>query len=186
MGKYGVGIGDEFPIEDQAPPEQGSGASGNPDEQEYERQREAWRKAREAWREQRMRWREEWRARWREHRRQLREEMRARYGEDAYSRYGYGHGYGGWQGRSGDGRFIWQGLMIAGLVALAIAIFSHLYIVFGLAVLAALYYAYHRDVDYFDFMGPMAPPRPSQAGGPTPPASAPTSTPPAPPPAETP
>lgn len=182
MGKFGVGIGDEFPIEDQKPSENAGGPSG-PGDPDYERRREEWRKAREAWRDQRRQWREEWRARWREHKRAIREEMRARYGDDAYAFYGHDrwHSHGGWHGSYGGHRFLLHALMIAGLVALAIAIFSHLYIVFGLAVLGALYYAYRRDADYFDFMPPV--PRPRQEQAPTPHS---TGTPPSSPPAATP
>jgi hypothetical protein len=34
---------------------------------------------------------------------------------------------------------------------LGIAIFSHIYILFGLVVLAGLYYAYRGGFDHFDF-----------------------------------
>jgi hypothetical protein len=141
MGKLGVGIGDEFPLEDGKPA--GSGQGGERDA-EYEKRREEFRKARDAWREQRRQWRDEWHAR----RRAFRDEMRARYG-DAYD--GDDHHWRSPYWGSGSHHHLLQLLLIVGLIMLVIAIFSHIYILFGLVVLAGLYFAYRGGFDHFDF-----------------------------------
>src|SRR5215467_14594177 len=82
MGKLGVGIGDEFPVDDPKGPASGetAGPGDAPRDPEYEKMRDEYRKARDAWRDQRRKMRDAWRARRRAHH----DEMRRRYG-DAYA-----------------------------------------------------------------------------------------------------
>jgi hypothetical protein len=155
MGKFGVGVGDDFPIDDGNKPETGAadaGADHAKDREEYERRREEWRKQRDEWRARRNQWRDEWRRR----KREFRAEMHKRYGDD-YDGHDHHWHY------SGDHVVKLLGLL--GLVAVTIMIFSHIYILMGLIVLAGLYFAYRRGgLDHFDF------PRHGHPPGPNPPA----------------
>jgi hypothetical protein len=147
MGKLGVGVGDDFPIDEGKGPS--SGPQNDPD---YEKRREEWHRQREEWRERRR----EWRNAWRQKKREFREEMRARYG-DAVDDYHHTHNW------HMDGHGIVRVIAIVGLVAVTIMIFSHIYMLFGLLVLAGLYFAYRGGFDHFDFphhAGPPAPPPP--------------------------
>ena len=176
MAKLGVGIGDEFPIDDGKPAGENasSGPGFNPNDPDYEarrteyfRQREAWRAQRAAFREQRRQWREKLRAEWRERKHAFKEEMRARYGDD-FDDYGYGHGG---DHRHWRGHHLFRILFLVGLLVIGITIFSHIYILFGLAVLVGLWLAYRGGWDGFDYIpaghyppppAPPAPPAPSQ------------------------
>ena len=161
MGKLGVGVGDEFPLEDGKPKASGSSGPETPPDPEFDKQREEYRKARDAYREQRRKMRDAWRAR----RQAYREEVRARYGDayaDDHHHWGFGSHFG-----YGPNRFL-HILLILGLIMLGIAIFSHIYILFGLVVLAGLYYAYRGGFDHFDFREPphsATPPNPASPPG---------------------
>jgi hypothetical protein len=161
MSKIGVGIGDEFPIDDGKTAEAPHGPGYDPD---YEARREEWRRQREAWRDQRRQWRDAWR----EKKHAFCEEMRARYGDDYrdhdwHSPYGYGRH-----------RAVFKLLAIAGAIVIAITIFSHIYILFGLLVLAGLFFAYHRGYDHFDWSPSAHPaPRARSTSAPQPPPASP-------------
>ena len=161
MGKFGVGVGDDFPI-DEGKPREAAPPESNRD---YEKEREEWRKRREEWHRQRDEWREkrqQWRNEWRKRRRAFREEMRARYGAD----FEYDDHWR-WYG---DSHHLFRILGILALIVVTIMIFSHIYILFGLIVLAGLYFAYRGGFDHFDYLHTGAPPR---ANPPAPPADAP-------------
>ncbi len=161
MGKLGVGVGDDFPI-DEGKPRDAAPPGAGPD---YEKEREEWRKRREEWRKQRDEWREkrrQWRDEWRRKRREFREEMRARYGGD-FDDYEPWRWYG-------DPHHLFRILGILALIVVTIMIFSHIYILFGLIVLAGLYFAYRGGFDHFDYLYMGAPPRPNP---PAPPGDAP-------------
>jgi hypothetical protein len=153
MGKLGVGVGDDFPIDEGKGPT--NGPQNDPD---YEKQREEWRRQREEWHRSREEWRErrrQWRDAWRQKKREFRAEMKARYG-DAYDDDHHHH----WHY---DSHQFMRVIAIVGLVAVTIMIFSHIYMLFGLLVLAGLYFAYRGGFDHFDFphhAGPPAPPAP--------------------------
>lgn len=135
MTKIGVGVGEDFPIEDKP---EGAGSQGAAGEQGYDpaydhggcgwhgRDRHEWREQRRAWRRQRH----EWRRQHREWRRRFRHEMRAR-------------------GYSGFGFFPWVPLAIAAFVLASLItgvitiIASAPVVVLGLLLLAVLYAA-HR------------------------------------------
>ena len=156
MSKFGVGVGDDFPI-DEGKPREAAPAGAGPD---YEKEREEWRKQREEWREKRRQWHDEWRRK----RRQFREEMRARYGGD------FSDGEH-WSWRwYGEPNHLFRLLGILALIVVTIMIFSHIYILFGLIVLAGLYFAYRGGFDHFDYPHMSAPPRPNP---PAPPADGP-------------
>ncbi len=153
MSKIGVGVGDEFPVDDAAPkPAAGeSGASPEADRAEFEewkRRREAWRAQREAFRAQREEWRSrrrEWKDRWRAERRAWQEEFRdARGSAAAYGGpwRGYRFGYGPW-------RFLW---VVAAVTLVVIAVTHIGYVIVGAAALAILYAAFHHHgFDPLDF-----------------------------------
>lgn len=148
MGKLGVGIGDEFPIDGSKPSGEG-GSDGPRRDPDYEARRDEWRKARETYRAARRQWREKWRDEWRERKRAFGEEMRARCdaGEDVcypHSEHWYGH-----RGH----RLFFSILALTGFLMIAFFIFNHIFVLLGLLVLAALFFAYHRGgFDYFDQM----------------------------------
>jgi hypothetical protein len=161
MGKFGVGIGDDFPIDEGKPRDAAPPGTG-PD---YEKEREEWRKRHEQWRKQRDEWHEkrrQWRDEWRKRRREFREEMRARYGGDFYDEEHWR-----WYGEPHQ---LFRILGIIALLVVTIMIFSHIYILFGLIVLAGLYFAYRGGFDHFDYPNMSAPPR---SNPPAPPADAP-------------
>lgn len=178
MGKLGVGIGDEFPIDDGKP--QGQGSFGGPEDfyahnPDYEARRAEWRRQREAWREQRRQWREQWRAEWREKKRAFKEEMRARYENGEYP-CDYGHD--GWHHGYWRSHRLFHILAVVGLIVIAATIFSHIYLLFGVIVLAGLWFAYRGGFDHFGpfDLTPASPqpgPRPSSPSPPAPPADAP-------------
>ncbi len=168
MSKLGVGIGDEFPIDDGKSAADSASRGPGGSDPDYEARRAEWHRQREAWRDQRRQWRDQWR----EKKRAFREEMRAQYGDEFDRHDGFWHGYG-------RNRYVFRLLALAGAIVIAITIFSHIYILFGLLVLAGLYFAYHRGHD-FDW-SPSAHPAPRRTDTP-PPASTPSpSAPPAPP-----
>jgi len=155
MSKIGVGVGDEFPVDDgnNNPNNANStGANAGPrtpedDRAEFEdwkRRRDAWRTQKEQWRAQRDEWhrrRHEWKAQWRENKRAFRDEMKSQFGDD--------DSYGG--RRYGRGRFPFMAyglpriLGIVLVVAVLIFAISHIgYILAGLAAIALLWVAYHH------------------------------------------
>src|SRR5690348_5741611 len=99
MSKIGVGVGDEFPVDDGNNPKPNtnntSASPGTPEDdrtefEEWKRRRDAWRAQKEQWRAQRDEWqrrRHEWKQQWRENKRAFRDEMRTRFG-DEYENFG--------------------------------------------------------------------------------------------------
>ena len=155
MTKIGVGVGDEFPIEDK--PEGAAGAGEGPDRgPRTERGGEAdgcgygpdnyedWREWREEWRARRA----EWRARRREWRRRYHEEMRTRHGEhDPYSYY--------W----GLPRILRIVIVIALIVLTFRLVAAAPFVILGLALLAALYVAHrHHEESHYRHDAPPPPP----------------------------
>src|SRR5215472_17600628 len=82
MSKYGVGVGDDFPVDDGRGPGQQGPEDDRAEFEEWKRRRDAWRAQREAHRAQREEWRrrrDEWRAQWKEQRRAWRAQYRDAY-----------------------------------------------------------------------------------------------------------
>src|SRR5215469_8597792 len=148
MGKLGVGVGDEFPIDDGKPAgESASSAPGS--DSDTEARRAEWRRQRDAWREQRRQWRDQWRAEWRDRKRAFKEEMRAHYGDEAFDCYGNGGHHRYWRSHH-----LFRFLLILALIMIALTLLSHVVVLFGLAVLAGLYFAYRGGLDHFDLLPP--------------------------------
>ena len=191
MSKIGVGVGDEFPVDDSANSNPNTAnpngqATPQDDQAEFEnwkQRRDAWRAQQQARREQRDAWhaqrdamKQEWRKRrheWRAQAHQWRDEMRGDVGDDRYGR-GFGHGHD-WHG-------VWQrhgGAKLLGLVAiLALVVFAVTHIgtiLMSLAAVAVLVIAWHHfgpgghhRFDHYRYAGPSAPSAPPPA--PQPPA----------------
>lgn len=138
MSKIGVGVGDDFPLDDGNP---GSGGQGpESDREEFE----AWKRRRDAWRAQRDEWRRqhaEWRAKRRAFKERVRQAARESFGadwEDYAARRTRHFGY-----RRRFPFFIWPvlGLAIPILVLVLIislisAVFQSPFVFLGLAALA--------------------------------------------------
>src|SRR5579862_6065645 len=63
MGKLDIGVGDDFPVDEPAPPSPEAQDAARATRDEWHRQRDEWRRRRQEWREQRHAWREDMRAR---------------------------------------------------------------------------------------------------------------------------
>jgi hypothetical protein len=173
MSKFGVGVGEDFPVDDGP---QGSTSSGAPrtEQEEFEdwkRRRAEWRAQRDHWRAQR----DEWKARKRAFKRKVREAARESFGNewDAYRherrrRYGW---YPFWP--------LWliPILCIVFFFSLIGAIFKAPLAILGLVAIGAVLFSHHNryrhygyDYDYGMPRGPIVTPPPSNAPPPvTPP-----------------
>jgi hypothetical protein len=151
MSKIGVGVGDDFPVDDGAPKNTGGNEPPRDDRAEYEewkRRRDSYRAQREAWRAQREEWRnrrDEFKAHWKAQSRAWRDEFHE--GGGRYRRRGYfpSYGYG----------FVIRLLVAITLLAIVFFAISHIgYILAGLAAIAVLFVAWHHyGHDPFD-IGP--------------------------------
>lgn len=152
MAKIGVGVGEEFPINDR--PENGGAESGpGPDaRQEHccgwdsDEDYEDWR----AWREERRARRHEWRARRREWRRRYREEMRARYapGDPLYYYWGLPR--------------ILRIIVWIAVVVLVLRIVAHAPLIILAAALLGVFYLAHRHHEEAHYRD--TPPSPPSGG----------------------
>lgn len=152
MSKYGVGIGDDFPLDDGRGPAAGGPNDAPRDDraefEDWKRRRDEWRAQREAWKSQAENWRrqrDEWRARRRAYRDQRRAEYHGGRADYYDSRGWYPHFFG-------FGLF--RLLASFAVIALIVFAFSHLYVVIGIVAVVALFAASHRHgFDPFD-LGP--------------------------------
>ncbi len=147
MSKIGVGIGEDFPVDDGKPREDRSregfqgGARGD-DDAEYAARREAHR----AWHEQRREWKRQWRDEWRARRSDFKSQFKGSY-YDGHSRpyMTFGHPF-----HWGPG-MLWRVVGAVAVLAAIVFAFSHIYLILGALVLLALFAAaYHRGFDPFD------------------------------------
>jgi len=191
MSKFGVGVGDDFPVDDGrgnlGAAGQGADAnqSTNPDAdraefEEWKRRRDAYR----AFKEERRRQRDEWRARKHAFKEKIRAAARENFGGDYRDEDDYRRGYYGYRMRGRHFPFFlipFFGLLIpiiivAVLISIVAAIFKSPFVFLGLAILAFLYFAHrhhewerrHRDydLDLKPSRGPQAPPSPPAQGTP--------------------
>ncbi len=158
MTKIGVGVGEEFPIEDK--PERPAG--GGPEQGSANHRRDAgcgwghgsdsyedWRDRRDDWRARRS----EWRARRREWRRRYRDEMRMHYGPgDPYYFY--------W----GLPRILRIVIVIAAIMLVFRLIADAPFIILGMGLLAVLYIAHRHREEEAQYRHD-APPPPPPSGG---------------------
>jgi hypothetical protein len=192
MSKIGVGVGDEFPVDDSANANPNTPSTPQDDRAEFEswkQRRDAWRAQQQARREQRDAWhaqrdamKQEWRKRrheWRAQAHQWRDEMRGEFetrGDDGY-RYGP-RWHGGWH-RHGGAKL----LGLVAILALVIFAVSHIgTILMSLAAVAVLVIAWHHfgpgghRFDHYRYAGPTAPPSTSAPSAPPPAPQAPADT----------
>lgn len=160
MSKFGVGVGDDFPIDDNNGREQAQPQDDRAEYEEWKRRRDAHRAQREEWRRQREEWRERKRA--------FKERVRAAARESFGPRYGeYEDGYyhhSGWRSGHRRGGFpflVWPALgllipilIIALLVSVIAAVFKSPFVFLGLAVLAFLFIAHRHHHHHDHFRGP--------------------------------
>ena len=156
MSKIGVGVGDDFPVDDGAPKNTGGPEAPRDDRAEFEdwkRRRDAYRAQKDAWRAQKEEWRnrrDEWKAQWKAQGRAWRDEARAElhdggYRQGRYRRRGNSAFYGYC--------FVMRLLVAVALLAIVFFAISHIgYILAGLATIAVLFVAWHHyGHDPFDF-----------------------------------
>ena len=120
MGKVEVGVGEDFPVDEGKPKEEGAdGERGGRCSSHADR---------DAWRQHRR----EWKERWREH-------VRGHMHDRGYRHEDYGH-----HRRFGRGYGL-KALAVLGALALVIFVVSHLfYILVGAAAVAVLFAAYQH------------------------------------------
>lgn len=162
MSKFGIGVGDDFPVDDGRGNEPGRDQAPPPDDraeyEEWKRRRDAHRAQREEWRRQR----DEWRERKRAFKERVREAARESFGSRA-GEYEYGHHYGWRSGRSRRGGFpflVWPAigllipiLIIALLVSVIAAVFKSPFLFLGLIALGFLFFGYRHHHHHDDFRG---------------------------------
>jgi hypothetical protein len=179
MSKIGVGVGEDFPVDDGHGAGQSAGQGGGPrgprseqDEfEDWKRRRDQWRSQREQWRAQR----DEWRARRRAFKRKIREAAHESFGQDwdgyRYEQYRRSrrHGFGP----------LWVLIPVLGVVlffSLIAAIFKAPFAILAVIAICALVYSHHNryrfhrhHYDYDMPRGPIVTPPPPKSEPPAPP-----------------
>jgi hypothetical protein len=149
MSKFGVGVGDDFPVDDG----NGQGADQGPPRDERE-EFEDWKRRREAHRARHEQYRQQ-RAEWQERKSAFKEKIRAAARESfGDGRHDDDRHYGGWQAgprRSHFPFFLWPAiglmipiLIIALLVAIIAAVFKSPFVFLGLVLLAFLFFGFRH------------------------------------------
>jgi len=151
MSKIGVGVGDEFPIDDSQsgpqnppPPEGDAEAWRAWSHEQRAHWREFGRQQHDYWREHRHQWKDDWRAK----KRAWREQRRAQFAQ-AFEGHHYRHQHP-FHGAPHFALYALPALLILGVVMISIFIFQHIFVLFGLLVLGGLAFAYARG-HHFDF-----------------------------------
>jgi hypothetical protein len=157
MSKFGVGVGDDFPVDDGSG--RGEGGDQGPPRDERE-EFEEWKRRREAHRARREQYRQQ-RAEWQERKRAFKEKIRAAaresFGDGRYDddrRYDGDRRYYGWHGGYRRSHFPFfmlpaLGLMIpiliiAVLVAVIAAVFKSPFVFLSLVLLAFLFFGFRH------------------------------------------
>jgi hypothetical protein len=172
MSKYGVGVGDDFPIDDK---DNGQPQDERAEFEEWKRRRDAYRAQRDEWRRQR----EEWRERKHAFKERVRQAARETFGEGYGDRYQDDWRSGGRRHRGGFPFLVWPAvgllipiLIVATFIAIIAAVFKSPFVFLGLIVLGFLFFAhrhhhrYHGDFRGYDFdLKPSRGPGPNNNGG---------------------
>ena len=172
MSKIGVGVGEDFPVDDGHGAAPGGPQGPRSEQEEFEdwkRRRDQWRAQREQWRAQR----DEWRARKRAFKQKIREAAQESFGQEwdgyRYDRYRRSRGFGP----------IWAVIPILGIVlfvSLIAAIFKAPFVFLGLIAICAVVcahhnrYRFHHHYDYDMPRGPIVTPPPKSEPPAPPPA----------------
>jgi hypothetical protein len=149
MSKFGVGVGDDFPVDDG----NGQGAGGDQGPPRDDREEfEEWKRRREAHRARREQVRQQ-RAEWQERKRAFKEKIRAAaresFGDGRHDGERHYYGWHSGQRRSHFPFFLWPAiglmipiLLIALLVAIIAAVFKSPFMFLGLVLLAFLFFGF--------------------------------------------
>jgi hypothetical protein len=158
MSKFGVGVGDDFPVDDGRGNDQAQPQDDRAEFEEWKRRRDAHRAQREEWRRQR----EEWRERKRAFKERVRQAARESFGPRAGD-YEDRHYYG-WRSGRGRGGFpflVWPAigllipvLIVAIFISIIAAVFKSPFLFLGLVALAFLFFGYRHHHHHDDFRGP--------------------------------
>jgi len=124
MGKLDVGVGDEFPVDEPAPPSPEDTDAVRAAREEWRQQKEEWRRGKQEWRAQRDAWKHDMRTRGRAFKADVRHSFHEHFG-DARGFRRFGGGFGA------------RVLVALALVALTIALLPFLFM-FGFLILAAV------------------------------------------------
>ena len=125
MGKLDVGVGDEFPVDEPAPPSPEDTEAVHAAREEWRQQKEEWRRGKDEWRAQRDAWKQDMRTRGQAFKADIRKSFTENFGDRPYAR---GFRAGG---------FATRVLVTLALVALTIALLPFLFM-FGFLILAAV------------------------------------------------
>ena len=171
MSKIGVGVGEDFPVDDG----HGAGAAGPQGPRSEQEEFEDWKRRRDQWRSQREQWRaqrDEWRARKRAFKQKIREAAHESFGQEwdgyRYEQYRRSRGFGP----------IWAVIPILGIVlfiSLIAAIFKAPFVFLGVIAICAVVCAHHnryRFRHHYDYdmpRGPIVTPAPPKSEPPAPP-----------------
>jgi hypothetical protein len=131
MSKIGVGVGEEFPVDETKPAEGGAPGSQDEDRARYR-----------AWREEREKMRSEWREKKRAFREEIRQRWRERFGDRPYGDFDHHHHH----------HRIVPLAIVAGIGLIALALLPHVILLVGIALalilMAAHYGRFHHYDDY--------------------------------------
>jgi hypothetical protein len=131
MSKIGVGIGEDFPVDDGGENRRNDAPDANRDE--------AYRKWREARREWKRQWKHEWKSR--------RREYRARYRDAYYDSNGRPY----WRSGFFEPHMLWRAIAVVAALAAIVFFVTHIYFILGAFVIVALIVAAARQgFDPFD------------------------------------
>ena len=109
MGKLDIGVGDDFPVDEPAPPSPEAQEAAKATREEWQRQKDEWRHVRDEWRAQRGAWKEDMRARRNAFKADVRKSFHEHFGD---------------RGRSGMGGIFTRALLGFAVLALVIALLS--------------------------------------------------------------
>lgn len=84
MGKLDIGVGDDFPVDEPAPPSPEAQEATKAAREEWERQKEDWRRRKEEWRQQRDAFRDDMRSRRNAFKADVRKSFEENFGRRGY------------------------------------------------------------------------------------------------------
>jgi hypothetical protein len=145
MSKFGIGVGDDFPVDDGSGNANAAGQGPKSEQEEFEE----WKRRRDAHRAQRDAWRAQ-RAEWQQRKRAFKERVRAAAREsfgDRYDEYRRDH-HGGFRGPRHGFPFFWPLLPILGIVlvvSLIAAIIKSPFLFLAIAFAGFMIFAYGHN-----------------------------------------
>jgi hypothetical protein len=122
MGKLDIGVGDEFPVDEPAPPSPEDQDAARAAREEWRHRRDEWRQRKQEWRAMRDAWREDMRTRKDAFKRDVRKSFDENFGPRTYR---------------GSSAYLLRFAAVIGIVVLTILLLPFLFM-FGFVVLAAV------------------------------------------------